>query len=137
VTGISGFAGSHLAALLLEGGHVVTGVAREAGSIGDLQRRYGERFPPSAVQLCDVRDGAHLREALRRAEPDGIFHLAAVSFVPRSFDRPALAYEVNFLGAVELLAAVAEVASRARVVLVTSGEIYGAIDVDRDLPIDE
>lgn len=137
VSGISGFAGSYLAERLLDDGHVVTGAARDAGWIGELQRRYGDRFPASAVELCDVRDGARLREALRRAEPDGVFHLAAVAFVPRSFDRPTLAYEVNFLGTVELLDAVAEVAPRARVILVTSGEVYGSIDVDRDLPITE
>jgi GDP-4-dehydro-6-deoxy-D-mannose reductase len=137
ITGISGFAGSHLADLLLERGHDVTGIARDSGSIGDLHRRHGERFPTSAVELCDVRDPVRLREALRRGEPDGVFHLAAVAFVPHTFDRPSLAYEVNFLGTVELLSAVGEVTPRARVVLVTSGEVYGSIDVERDLPITE
>ncbi len=61
-------------------------------------------------------------------DPDGVFHLAAVTFVPKTIERPELAYEVNFLGTVELLAAVREAAPRARVVLVTTGEIYGAID---------
>jgi GDP-4-dehydro-6-deoxy-D-mannose reductase len=135
ITGISGFAGSHLASLLLDRGHVVAGVAREVRSLAVLHRRYGERFPAGSVGLCDVRDGAALRAALERAEPDGVYHLAALSFVPRTFERPELAYEVNFLGAVELLAAVRDVTPRARVVLVTSGEVYGWIDSAGDLPL--
>ena len=60
-----------------------------------------------------------------------------MSFVPKTFERPELAYEVNFLGSIEFLAAVRDVAPRARVVLVTSGEVYGWIDSARDLPLVE
>jgi GDP-4-dehydro-6-deoxy-D-mannose reductase len=137
VTGISGFVGAHLTAHLLERGHSVFGLAREAGPLPELHRRYGDRFPRSAVELCDVRDRGRLRDALRRAEPHGVFHLAALTFVPRSFERPDLAYEVNFLGAVELLSATRDAVPGARVVLVTSGEIYGSIDPARDLPLVE
>jgi GDP-4-dehydro-6-deoxy-D-mannose reductase len=137
VTGISGFVGTHLTNHLLERGHSVCGLAREPGEIGDLARRYGDRFPLSAVTLCDVRDRERVRSALRAATPDGIFHLAALAFVPQSFERPDLAYQVNFLGAVEVLSAAREVAPRARVVLVTSGEIYGAIDPAWELPLVE
>jgi len=137
ITGISGFAGSHLAAHLLDAGHAVFGMARESGALAALRRRYGERFPATAVDLCDIRDAGRLREALHRAEPDGVFHLAGLAFVPQSFERPALAYEVNFLGSVELLAAVREVAPRARVVVVTSGEVYGWVDSPSELPLRE
>lgn len=137
VTGISGFVGTHLTAALIDRGDSVFGLAREAGSLDELHRRYGDCFPPSAVALCDLRDRERLRAELRRAEPDGVFHLAGVAFVPQSFDSPELAYEVNFLGATELLGAVRAVAPKARVVLVTSGEIYGWIDAARDLPLVE
>jgi GDP-4-dehydro-6-deoxy-D-mannose reductase len=137
ITGISGFAGLHLARLLLDRGHTVTGMARDPGALDTLHRRYGERFPPSAVECCDIRDGAALRAALTRAEPEGVYHLAGVSFVPKTVERPELAYEVNFLGSVELLTAVREITPRARVILVTSGEIYGWADSSRDLPLVE
>ncbi len=137
VTGISGFVGTHLTAALLERGDTVFGLAREAGSLGALHRRFGDRFPESAVALCDLRDRERLRAELVRASPDGVFHLAGVAFVPKSFAAPNLAYEVNFLGTTELLGAVLAVAPRARVVLVTSGEIYGWIDPARDLPLVE
>jgi GDP-4-dehydro-6-deoxy-D-mannose reductase len=137
ITGISGFAGRHLATHLLEGGHWVGGIARQDRALDELRGRVAGPFASAAVDACDIRDRAGLRDALDRARPDGVFHLAAVTFVPKTIERPELAYEVNFLGTVELLAAVREVAPRARVVLVTTGEIYGAIDPERDLPIVE
>jgi GDP-4-dehydro-6-deoxy-D-mannose reductase len=137
ITGISGFAGSHLAAELVEAGHVLCGFARDRGALELLHVRYGERFPPSAVELGDIRDGVRLREALRRAEPDGVFHLAGLSFVPKAVERPELAYDVNFRGSVELLNAVRVACPRARVVFVTSGEVYGCFDTERDLPLVE
>ncbi|MEA2626791.1 MAG: GDP-4-dehydro-6-deoxy-D-mannose reductase [Candidatus Binatota bacterium] len=138
VTGISGFAGGHLAAALLEAGHSVSGIARNVRvrAIERLHERYPGRFPVDAVRACDVRDGLQLREALRRFRPDGIFHLAGIAFVPRSFAEPRVAYQVNLFGALELLEAAREAAAEARVILVTSGEVYGWIDPG-ELPLRE
>jgi GDP-4-dehydro-6-deoxy-D-mannose reductase len=137
ITGISGFAGRHLTAHLLELGHSVGGVARRDAELESLCQPGGGPLSAAAVEACDIRDRPRLRDALGRSRPDGIFHLAAVTFVPRTIERPELAYDVNFLGTVELLAAVREAAPRARVVLITTGEIYGAADPERDLPIVE
>ncbi|MGH7896867.1 MAG: GDP-mannose 4,6-dehydratase [Candidatus Binatia bacterium] len=137
VTGISGFAGLHLTSLLLDRGHAVFGIARDEGGLVDLHRRYGAGFPAGSVRIADVRDRAALAASLRDAKPDGVFHLAGIAFVPHTVERPELAYEVNFLGSVELLSAVREAAPAARVVLVTSGEVYGWFDGDRDLPLAE
>jgi GDP-4-dehydro-6-deoxy-D-mannose reductase len=137
ITGISGFAGRHLAAHLIELGHEVAGIARQVGRPESPGEAIGTGVATAAVDACDIRDRTRLREALDRSRPDGIFHLAAVTFVPKTIERPELAYEVNFLGTVGLLAAVREVAPRARVVLVTTGEVYGAVDPASDLPIVE
>ena len=116
---------------------MVGGIAGQDGVLEDLRHRLGGRLASAAIEACDIRDGARLRGAIARARPDGVFHLAAMTFVPRTIERPELAYEVNFLGTVELLAAVRETARDARIVLVTTGEVYGAIDPARDLPIVE
>ncbi len=137
ITGITGFVGIHLADRLLELGHDVAGVAADPGRIATLHARHGARFPKDAVTIGDLRDRTGLRAALARSAPDGVFHLAGIAFVPATFARPELAYEVNFLGTLELLNAVREVAPQARVVQVTSGEIYGAVDPARDLPLTE
>lgn len=135
ITGISGFAGSHLAVDLLDRGHTVCGIAREVRtrSLEALHQRYGRRV---SVRTCDIRDGALLRETLRRAKPNGIFHLAGMAFVPRTFQEPLAAYEVNFLGAVQVLSAVKDAAPEARLVVVTSGQIYGWVNPE-DLPVVE
>jgi len=137
VTGISGFVGAHLTTLLLDRGHSVFGIAREARQLEDLHLRYGERFPRSAVEIGDLRDRIWLRAALERAAPDGVFHLAALTFVPQSFAEPDLTYGVNFIGSVEVLSAARDLAPRARIVFVTTGEIYGAIEGPQDLPLVE
>lgn len=136
ITGITGFVGIHLAELLLARGHDVSGVAIDPGGIASLQKRHGDRLPRDAVTTCDLRDQGALRAALSRARPHGVFHLAAIAFVPATFERPELAYEVNFLGTVAVLTAVRATAPQARVVQITSGEIYGAIGA-RDLPLVE
>ncbi len=138
VTGISGFAGSHLSEILLDRGHAVHGISRQirSRSLEALHERFGRRFPIDAVRPCDIRDGALLRETLRRVKPDGVFHLAGMAFVPRAAQEPMAAYEVNLLGSIEVLAAVREAAPEARVVLPSSGEIYGWVQPS-ELPIVE
>jgi GDP-4-dehydro-6-deoxy-D-mannose reductase len=135
VTGISGFVGIHLTRRLLEAGHEVRGMATrvEAPGLAEL----GQRFPGRLqAEPGDIRDGERLRQLLAAARPDGVIHLAGIAFAPRAARDPRTAYEVNFLGGVELLAAVRDVASRARVVFPSSGDAYGWIDPG-DLPIRE
>ncbi len=138
VTGISGFVGPYLAARLLEAGHRVfgTGMGIRIRPLPELHERYPDRFPSGNVVERDIRDGASLRAMIRDARPAGVFHLAGLTFVPRSFEEPQEAYGVNFLGAVELLAAVRDEAPKARVVFVSTGEVYGRVD-PADVPVRE
>jgi GDP-4-dehydro-6-deoxy-D-mannose reductase len=116
VTGADGFAGRHLCELLRAAGDEVveahgpraTGVSSDALSI-------------------DIVDEAAVRAAVERAQPEGVIHLAAFSSVVRSHGNPGRAFAVNSLGTVNLLAAVRESAPKARVLLVSSGEVYGAV----------
>src|SRR5437868_14509668 len=120
VTGISGFAGTWLASLLLERGDEVFGAGRESTPAREaLQERFGTRFDRSAAAIFDLREPDRIREAILASRPDGVFHLAGVAFVPQTVADPDLTYEVNFLGTVAVLRAVADVAPRARVVCVT------------------
>ena len=138
VTGISGFAGTHLTSALLERGDEVVGMSRERSRpLDDLHARFAGRFPSSAVEYFDIRDAERLRAAVREAAPDGVFHLAGLSFVPQSIAEPDATYEVNFFGTVRLLEAVRDHARRARVVCVTTSQVYGALDARADLPITE
>jgi GDP-4-dehydro-6-deoxy-D-mannose reductase len=112
VTGSRGFAGGHVLARLQEAG-------------------------VEAVELAgDVRDGEVLVRELRAARPDAVLHLAAVASVADAFRRSRETWEVNATGSLVLLDAVAEAAPDARVVLVSSCEVYGVVDEARQ-PIGE
>jgi len=106
VTGAAGFVGSHLVPALAARGATPLATDREE---------------------LDTTDPEALDAALARERPDAVVHLAAVSSVAAAAREPALAFRVNFLGARALLAAVARRAPRARVLLIGSGECYGAL----------
>ncbi len=113
VTGGSGFAGRHLLNLL-------------PGAVA-----------PSRDEL-DLLDGGAVRDAVREAAPDVVWHLAAQASVGRSWEAPAETVAENVSMTAYLLEAVRSEAPQATVVLISSGEIYGPPDrlpVDEDAPL--
>lgn len=112
VTGADGFVGRHLTAHLRANGDEV--VEAHGPRAGD-------------GHALDVTSLASTEATVARARPDGIIHLAGFSSVGASHNRPAEALQVNVLGTAHLLAAVRAHAPRARVLLIGSGEVYGAV----------
>jgi GDP-4-dehydro-6-deoxy-D-mannose reductase len=104
VTGADGFVGRHLCSLLEENGDT-----------------------PVPLLGVDVRDGRALADAFSRARPQGIIHLAAVSSVADSQKSPVTTFEVNTLGTVNVCQATRELEPSPPLLLVSSGEVYGAI----------
>lgn len=80
-----------------------------------------------AEESMDVTDGPAVRDAVEDARPDAVYHLAAQSSVSSSWDAPAATFAVNALGTLHVLTAVRTVALKARVVLVSSVEVYGIV----------
>lgn len=110
VTGADGFVGAHLVPALR---------AR-----GDSVEACGGPEGPGGLEITD----AHAVESrVREARPDGVVHLAGMSSVARSHEQPGAAVQVNVLGATHVLEAVRRHAPGARVLLVGSGEVYGAV----------
>lgn len=107
VTGGSGFVGQHLVQRLRDLKHEVY--------IFDV--RCGARE--------DIRDYEQIRRAIETIEPDWIFHLAAQADVPEGLLDPRRAFEVNLTGTLNLLEAVRNTASRARLLLIGSAAEYG------------
>ncbi len=89
-------------------------------------RRLGERAVPADV---DVLDADALREAIRVERPRAVVHLAAAASVSQSWNRGAEAWQVNAVGTVNLLDAVAAEAREARVLAVSTADVYGAAEV--------
>jgi GDP-4-dehydro-6-deoxy-D-mannose reductase len=131
ITGIAGFAGSHLAEYLLaETSLEVWGVLREHDThIAHLRHRlhllYGDLTDPDITQVI-----------LARTQPDYVFHLAGQAFVGESWDNPWATMEPNIRSQVNVLAVAADLGLEARLLVVGSNEEYGSIRPD-DLPIDE
>ncbi len=125
VTGITGQCGSFLAELLLQKGYEVTGLVRRLSTpnLGNIR--------PIADQLHlvdgDLMDQSSLNTAVKEAQPDEIYNLAAQSFVATSFVQPVLTGEITGLGAIRLLEAVRTQAPQARVYQASSSEMFGKV----------
>ena len=85
------------------------------------------------VDICNKRG---LLDCFRTFVPNTVLHLAALSFVPDSFKAPEKTFEVNFLGTLRLLEALAESGFKGRFLFVSSGDAYGKVPVEA-LPIAE
>ncbi len=123
ITGVSGQDGSFLAELLLEKGYAVTGLVRDPA-----QRPLGcSEHLRSRIQLVggDLLAPTTLREAIAGVRPHEIYHLAAPSFVPASWERPEETLRAIAGSAATLLQAVRELAPDARVFMSASGAIFG------------
>jgi CDP-glucose 4,6-dehydratase len=124
VTGHTGFKGGWLSLFLKFLGAKVHGYSLAPitnPSFFELTR-LAQRVESS--QLADVRNLDALRDALRRANPDIIFHLAAQPLVRRSYADPIQTYQTNVLGTVNLLHAARECRELKSVVVVTTDKCY-------------
>ena len=91
----------------------------------------------SAIKFdVDIRDKESVLEYLNNFKPDAVLHLAAQSFVPESFKSPEATFEVNFLGTLRLLEALAESGFKGRFLYVGTGDAYGKVE-ESELPIRE
>ena len=123
ITGIGGFAGSHLAEALLRANNHVEGTVRPGGSsihIGSL---------PALVTLhpCDVRSSEGLADAVRKARPDVVYHLAATTSISEGEADPHGTMEVNLTGTLHLLEAIRKETPGALLVHISSSEVYGKV----------
>jgi GDP-4-dehydro-6-deoxy-D-mannose reductase len=117
VTGIDGFVGRHLAERLAGAGHVIDGLTLRPAEVAGTR----------SVAACDVLDAPAVERAVREAGPQALVHLAGQTSNAAAFDRPAETFAINVLGTVHVLEA-ARRAGVERVLIVTTGEVYG----DRD-----
>jgi GDP-4-dehydro-6-deoxy-D-mannose reductase len=133
VTGVTGFAGSHLVDYMLSRGDCeVVGILRWRSPTENIEHVM-DRI--SLVE-CDLRDASSTRDTLETVRPDWIFHLAAQSFVPTSWSAPTESLTTNILGQVNLFEAVRRLGLKCRIQLACSSEEYGMVYPD-EIPIQE
>ncbi len=133
VTGITGFAGSHLVDAMLRMGDLeIYGILRWRSRTENI-----EHFRSQVTLLeCDLRDSTSTRDALEAVRPDWIFHLAAQSFVPTSWNAPHESISTNALGQLNLFEAVRRIGIKPRIQIACSSEEYGLVH-ENELPIKE
>ncbi|MHB1651368.1 MAG: GDP-mannose 4,6-dehydratase [Desulfitobacteriaceae bacterium] len=125
ITGITGQDGSYLTELLLEKGYKVYGVVRrkskaDYGTVEHLKRDIEFIY-------ADMTDMASLIRAMKIAQPDEVYNLAAQSFVATSWEQPLATSEINAIGVTNLLDSIRVVKPEARFYQASTSEMFGLV----------
>lgn len=130
VTGVTGFVGRHLAPRLMESGHELLGI--DLSRDGELPLGPGGR--PVTVRALDLAGGEGLADLVEDFAPGAVVHLAAQSAPGLSLLDPVATFRANATATLRLLEALRRAAPAARLLLVSSAEVYGLVGED---PVDE
>lgn len=137
VTGIAGFAGSHLAEYLV---HHAVGPDGMTPEVHGVIHRHDRRIQHLRARLHlhrgDLRNALWVNDLAQAVQPDVTLHLAAWSDVGGSWEQPWTTYELNIHCQLNLLEALRRHTPHCRTLVVTSNEVYGLLEPD-DLPVDE
>lgn len=127
ITGIGGQDGAYLSALLIRNGYRVFGSLRSRTD--DFSCALSHFGLKESVQLVavDLEDEAHIGAALRRIQPDEIYHLASQSSLAVSFEKPVLTGEINGMATAKLLEATRREVPRARLLFTSSCDVFGHV----------
>ncbi len=125
VTGITGQDGSYLAELLLAKGYKVIGVARRSSTV--TSERIKHLLDDITIVQGDLHDQGSLLSFLEEYKPDEVYNLAAQSFVPTSWNQPALTGDVTALGVTRLLEAIRFVNPKIKMYQASSSEMFGKV----------
>jgi len=139
ITGITGMVGSHLADyLLVHTDWEIVGLCRWRSPLDNISHLLPLINANDRVQLVygDLRDYLSIHEAVKKARPDYVFHLAAQSYPKTSFDSPLDTLETNVQGTANILEAVRKNDIKTIVHVCASSEVFGRVPKDK-LPIDE
>ena len=125
ITGVNGQDGSYLAELLLAKGYRVIGVARRSSTV--TNERIEHLLDDITVVQGDLHDQGSLLSLLEEYEPTEVYNLAAQSFVPTSWNQPALTGDITALGVTRILEAIRFVNSKIRFYQASSSEMFGKV----------
>jgi GDP-4-dehydro-6-deoxy-D-mannose reductase len=128
VTGAGGFVGHHLVNKLIERGHYV---------VPCVHNNKGNYIIPVNVINLDISNTDEIQRVLEITKPDAVIHLAAQSSVPVSWDNPALTFQINTIGTVNLLQKIGEFNPEIKFIYVGSSEEYGLSAKTHSLLVEE
>jgi GDPmannose 4,6-dehydratase len=125
ITGITGQDGSYLAELLLSKGYEVVGAVRRASAPNFW--RIQHLLDRITLRPADLLDQLSLIRLVEEVRPHEFYNLAAMSFVPASWDQPMLTGEFNAQGVTRVLEAIRQVDPTIRLYQASSSEMYGKV----------
>jgi len=132
ITGITGFAGPHLANLLIKEGHEVFGLIRHSNGrqtdILDIVST--EDFEKITFVYGDLLNFRVLNGFFQKYKFDGVFHLAAQSHPPTSFTDPLGTFEANIMGSANVIQAIADNQPECKLMFCSTSEVYGNVGID-------
>ena len=123
ITGITGQDGSYLSEILLSKGYKVVGLVSKKHDIGE--QNIAHLKEKLILEEGDLLDKKSLEKALLKHRPTEVYNLAAISFVPASWENTTLVLDVNCLGVARLLEIIKEKLPKARFLQATSSKIFG------------
>jgi GDPmannose 4,6-dehydratase len=132
ITGITGQDGSYLAELLLQKGYEVHAIVRRASSTNFW--RIEHLLDRLHLHPGDLLDQLSLIKVIDEVRPREFYNLAAMSFVPASWDQPMLTGEYNAQGVTRVLEAIRQVDKSIRMYQASSSEMFGKV---REVPQSE
>jgi GDPmannose 4,6-dehydratase len=132
ITGITGQDGSYLAELLLGKGYEVFGMVRRASAPN--VSRIEHLLDRVTLKPADLLDQLSMIRLIDEVRPDELYNLAAMSFVPASWDQPMLTGEYNSQGVTRVLEAVRQIDPKIRFYQASSSEMFGKV---REVPQSE
>lgn len=130
ITGITGFAGGHLAQILVARGDEVFGVARHT------HLKLEHLSQQATLLSADLRDPVAVANLLNEINPEAIYHLAGQASVSTAWADPWATLENNIRPQLNILQTMAQQKSKARLLVVTSNQVYGHVPGDQ-LPVNE
>ena len=129
ITGITGQDGSYLADFLLEKGYTVYGMVRRSST--ENFERIAHLTDRLVLKQADLLDQLSLIKIMEEVQPDEIYNLAAMSFVPTSWTQPMLTGEFTAIGVTRVLEAMRQICPKARFYQASSSEMFGKV---REVP---
>ena len=129
ITGITGQDGSYLAEFLLGKGYTVYGMVRRSST--ENFERIAHLTDRVVLKQADLLDQLSLIKIMEEVQPEEIYNLAAMSFVPTSWTQPMLTGEFTAIGVTRVLEAMRQICPKARFYQASSSEMFGKV---REVP---
>ncbi|MFH1477258.1 MAG: GDP-mannose 4,6-dehydratase [Verrucomicrobiota bacterium] len=128
VTGANGFVGRHMVHDLLQAGHTVSGfdLSTTPAALDALD-----------IHIGDIQDKDAVKKMVAQTRPEACVHLSALSFVPEGWRNPDALFSINLLGTIHLLEAFRRLSPGARILVVSSAEVYGLLPRPRPVKEDD